>query len=236
MIDHLMNNELSRAPDEHKVLITEPPNNSPKLREDLCNLMFEEFNVPKFYLGNQAVLSLFATGRTTGTVVDAGEGITHTVPIYEGYAIPHAITEIPLSGFELTQYMYELIHKQHQDSELTFDVLRDNCRELKEKYCKVAIDFDAEMKTAQESSELEKKYILPNSKEIVIKQERIQCPEMLFQPSYANKSELDGIHKYTYDSIMKCDNDIKKELFKSIVLAGGCTMFENMKERMKKEI
>jgi actin len=62
-------------------------------------------------LGNSAVLSLFATGRTTGTVVDAGEGITHTVPIYEGYAIPHAITDIPLSGFGLTEYMFELIQK-----------------------------------------------------------------------------------------------------------------------------
>jgi actin-related protein len=92
------------------------------------------------------------------------------------------------------------------------------------------------MKTAQESNDHSYKYTLPNSKEIILKQELIQCPEMLFQPSYANRSDLDGIHKFTYDSIMKCDNDIKKELFKSIVLAGGCTMFANMKERMKKEI
>jgi len=120
--------------------------------------------VPKFYLGNQAVLSLFATGRTTGTVVDAGEGITHTVPIYEGYAIPHAITELPLSGHELSKYMYELISKQVQDPDMTFESIQDNCRELKEKYCKVAIDFDAEMKTAQESTALEKTYTLPNAK------------------------------------------------------------------------
>jgi actin-related protein len=132
MIDHLMNTELSRAPDEHKILITEPPNNPPKNREELCTLMFEEFQVPKFYLGNQAVLSLFATGRTTGTVLDAGEGITHTVPIYEGYAIPHAITEIPLSGYDLTHYAYELITKHHRDSELTFELCRESCRAFKE--------------------------------------------------------------------------------------------------------
>jgi actin-related protein len=112
---------------------------------------------------------------------------------------------------------------------------REDARKMKETLCKVAIDFDAEMKTAQESTELEKVYTLPNSKQIHVKAERIQCPEALFQPSYAGK-DIDGIHKFTYDSIMKCDNDIKRELFKSIVLAGGCTMFENMKERMKKEI
>lgn len=78
------------------------------------------------------MLSLFATGRTTGTVVDAGEGITHTVPIYEGYAIPHAITEIPLSGYDLTHYAYELITKHHRDAELTFELCKESCRAFKE--------------------------------------------------------------------------------------------------------
>jgi len=112
IFDHLMNNELRVSPEEHKILLTEPPNNSKKNREELIDLMFQEFRCPKLYIGNQAVLSLFATGRTTGTVLDAGEGITHTVPIYEGYAIPHAVCEIPLCGRDLTNYLYELLNKR----------------------------------------------------------------------------------------------------------------------------
>lgn len=87
----IFNTELRVSPEEHKILITEPPNNPKKNREEMVELMFDTFKVPKLYIGNQAVMSLFATGRTTGTVLDSGEGITHAVPIYEGYAIPHAI-------------------------------------------------------------------------------------------------------------------------------------------------
>ena len=89
--DEIFNKELRIQPDEHKMLLSEPPNNPRQNREDLVTMMMEEFRVEKLYIGNQAVMSLFATGRTTGTVLDIGEGITHAVPIYEGYAIPHAI-------------------------------------------------------------------------------------------------------------------------------------------------
>lgn len=101
------------SPEEHKFMITEPPNNPKEIREELVDLMFTEFKVPKLYLGNAAVLSLFATGRTTGTVVDSGEGITHTVPIYEGYAIPHAISEIPICGADLTKYLQGLMNAKY---------------------------------------------------------------------------------------------------------------------------
>jgi actin-related protein len=138
ILAHLMNNELRVAPEDHKILLTEPPNNPKKNREELIDLMFQEFRCPKLYLGNQSVLSLFATGRTTGTVLDAGEGITHTVPIYEGYAIPHAIEEIPLSGRDLTAYLYEMLNKR--DSTLIGATTNDLeiVKSIKETMCIVA--------------------------------------------------------------------------------------------------
>ena len=95
------------------------------------------------------------------------------------------------------------------------------------------------MKGAQEHSEIERVYKLPGDKLLHLKEERLKCPEILFQPNQAAKElnkDIEGIHKYTFEAIMKCDNDIKKDLFKNIVLAGGCTMFDRMKDRMKKEI
>ena len=96
-------------------MITEPPNNPRAIREEFVSLMFEELKVPSLYMGNQAVMSLFATGRTTGTVLDAGEGITHAVPIYEGYAIPHFVTEIPICGRDLTNYMVQLLNRDYPE-------------------------------------------------------------------------------------------------------------------------
>ena len=98
----------------------------------------------------------------------------------------------------------------------------------------MAQDYDAELKQAGENSEIERVIELPLGK-MTLKEERIRCPEMLFQPILNGKT-CDGIHKYTHDSIIKCDPDIRKDLFKNIILAGGSTMFKGMRDRMKKEI
>ena len=231
---HLMNNELRVAPDEHKMMISEPPRNPKPNREKLVNIMFNEFSVQRMYVSIQAVLSLFASGKTTGTVVDCGDGISHTVPIYEGYAIPHAIIKINLAGRDLNDYLLGLL-LQRGYSFSSSSSNKDEIKKIKETKCYVAQDFDAEMKAAAEQTTIESYYKLPSGEQIPLSTERIKCPEFLFQPQHGSK-EMDGIHKHTFDSIMKCDNDIKRDLFKGIVLAGGSTMFEGMKDRMKKEI
>ncbi|EFA86555.1 SAP DNA-binding domain-containing protein [Heterostelium album PN500] len=230
---HTFYNELRVSPEDHPVLLTEPPLNPKSNRENMAQIMFESFNVPALYVAVQAVLALYASGRTNGIVLDSGDGVTHTVPVYEGFPMAHAIMRMDFAGRDLTAYLQKLLMERGYTfyTAAEMEIIRD----MKEKMCYVALDFEKQMQLSTSSIIMDRQYQLPDGQSILLGSELFRCPEALFRPSLVGTDSC-GVHELVYNSIMKCDMDIRKTLFGNIILSGGTTTLPGFANRLQMEL
>jgi len=234
-MQHLWQNvytELNIVQDQHPVLLTEAPLNPRPNRLRSAEIFFETFNVPALYVQAQAILSLYAAGRTTGIVLDSGDGVTNAVPVYEGFILPHAVTRIDVAGRDITEYLQLLLRKSghnfHTSAEL--EVVKD----IKEKICFVAFNIE-KIDKDDEDVEPEHSYKLPDGNVIQVGAEKFRAPEVLFNPGLIGL-EYVGIHQCLVNSISKCDLDIRRSMYSDIILAGGSTMHDGFGDRLLVEV
>ncbi|XP_038957227.1 actin, muscle isoform X5 [Rattus norvegicus] len=171
----------------------------------------------------------FTNSRTT---IESGDGMTYFVPIANGYPLHLSTTKVDTAGQDLTVYLMKLLSDNGNMLETTADL--EHVRDLKEKCCYVALDYDMEMSKTSESSFL-KKFTLPDGKEISLGQETFMCPEVLFNPSLVGKN-YPGIDMQAQQSITSCDKSHWRNLFGYIILSGGTGTCSGLRFRLQREI
>ncbi|CAE7029577.1 ACTB [Symbiodinium natans] len=235
---HVFYNELRVTVEEHPVIMTEPPLNPKEHREYLTSLMFESWNVPAFYVATPAVLCLYASGRTTGLVVQSGDSISHVVPVIEGCMLADGVVPFEIAGNDLTDFMEKLLAQRgYAESDYGFQTLagRKVVRDVKEKLCRVANDLGRAMEEYDASPE-PRTYCHPDPRlDMALGTECYRCPEALFNPVLISK-EGPSMHLAILHAIERVDPGFKKDLWSNVILSGGNTMFPGLPDRLLKEL
>ncbi|KAG8933059.1 Actin-2 [Tulasnella sp. 418] len=222
--------ELGTLSEEHPVLLTEAPLNPRSNRDVAASIFFDTFNVPALFTSVQAVLSLYSSGRTTGIVLDSGDGVTHAVPVFEGFSMPHAIRRVDVAGRDVTEHLQLLLRKAGHHLNTTAE--KEVVRTIKEKCCYVALNPAKEEKEVAGRWE---EFRLPDGNAVQLGSERFRAPEILFNPDLIGQ-EYAGVHQVVVDSVNRVDMDLRRSLFSNVVLSGGSTLCRGFGDRLLNEV
>jgi actin-related protein 3 len=235
-------------PEQHGVVLTEPPLNPPENREYAAEVMFETFNVPSLYIAVQAVMALVAAWTVkpegdrslTGTVVDSGDGVTHVIPVAEGYVIGSCIKHIPLAGHNITKF----IHQQMRDrgEPIPPEMSMDVARKVKEDHSYVCKDIAREFARfdAAPGKHIRTFTGLHPRKKTTwtaeIGHERFLGPELFFNPEIFSPQHTTPLPQCVDEAIIASPIDSRRELYNNIVLSGGSTMFKRFDRRLQDDV
>jgi len=239
---------LRAEPEDHHFLLTEPPLNTPENREYTAEIMFESFNVPGLYIAVQAVLSLAASwtrrqvGKRslTGVVIDSGDGVTHVIPVAEGYVIGSCIKHIPIAGRSITSFIQSLLRER--EIGIPPEQSLETAKAIKERYCYVCSDIAKEFnKFDVDPSKYVKEYSGVNAVtkkpfKIDVGYEKFLGPEIFFHPEFANPDFTIPISETVDQCVQNCPIDVRRGLYSNIVLSGGSTMFKDFGRRMERDL
>jgi actin-related protein 2 len=231
--DYTFKDRLKINPTEHRILLTEPPSNPIENRNKMYECMFDTYGFDGAMIAIQAVLVLYAQGLLTGVVLDSGDGVSHVIPVYEGYGLPNLIQRLNVAGRHVTRQLIALLQLHGYSLNRSADF--DTARQIKESLCYVGYDLEIERRLALETTTLVKPFQLPDGNIIKVGRERFEAAEVLFDPQKAGV-EGKGLHDLLFAAINKADMDLRPEFYKHIVLSGGTTMFAGLPSRLEKDV
>ncbi|GMM38875.1 actin-related protein 1 [Saccharomycopsis crataegensis] len=241
----IFTNDLRTSSEEHPILLTEAPLNPKVNREKCAQIFFETFNSPALYFSIQAILALYASGKTTGVVIDSGDGVSHVVPVYQGFSMSSAIKRIDIAGRDITEQLQLLLRKSGYMFQTSAE--KEIVRTIKEKMCFISKDPKRDehdwsafasighSTTAETDLPRINSFQLPDGKIIKLGPECFRAPEILFRPEIIG-SEFIGVHDMILESINKIDLDLRDSLYKNIVLSGGTTLTKGFGDRLLLEL
>ncbi|XP_067410506.1 actin-like protein 9 [Emydura macquarii macquarii] len=228
---HMFYHDLKVPPEEHALLMSDPPLSPTTNREKMVEVVFESLNSPGMYIAYHSVLSVYAHGKISGLVVDTGYAVTHTVPVHEGYNLPHATERMDIAGSHLTSFLMQLLKDSgHAFNERMMHIVED----IKQKFCYVAVDFESECSLPKEEYLVD--FQLPDGQIISLGKERFQCPERLFNPPKMPGVSLVGIHSMAQRSLKKVPEEARRDMYQNVFLCGGSSLFEGLEKRFSSEL
>lgn len=233
-IEHAIVTELRVPPSDYHFLLTEAPSNAKENRAKMFEHLLD-FGCAAVQCQVQAVLALFASGRTGGMVLDSGDGVSHCVPVIDGMGMRNWVAATKLAGRKFSLEVVRLLNKNDGTDFTSLPNKVELGKAIKEGVCRIALDYDEELAAIEADSSLHKEYELPDGSVVTLGRTTIEAGEVLMQPELISGDVVDSLPTMIKKAIDNCNINSRETVFKGNVLSGGTTCTPGFEERIRKE-
>ncbi|EGR30179.1 hypothetical protein IMG5_138980 [Ichthyophthirius multifiliis] len=217
LLEELYDNQLKIQSKDHPLLMAEFSIHNQKQREKLCQLIFEKFNVPQYFVSKNAALSSFSAGRSTSVVVDLGAYCSMAVPVHDGYIHQKNILKFDIGGEQVTEKILQLENFPQQK-------LSCNSTESYERYQRHLLARNLKENNTN---------VLPDGTQLNIDQNEI-C-DFFFNP-HNEILRFKGIHQMVLDCINMWESELRKQMSSNVILAGGNALLFDLEKRFQNKL